>query len=74
MTVKKNSRGKTPEQPQYQAESLVHLLRRRAQQQADDLAYLFLHNGEEESQRYSYAELDALCRRSAVRLRSEERV
>ncbi|MEX0866094.1 MAG: aminotransferase class I/II-fold pyridoxal phosphate-dependent enzyme, partial [Pirellulales bacterium] len=43
-------------------DTLVHLLRHRAEHNPDDLAFVYLVNGENEEQRLTYAELDAQAR------------
>jgi acyl transferase domain-containing protein/glutamate-1-semialdehyde aminotransferase/acyl-CoA synthetase (AMP-forming)/AMP-acid ligase II/surfactin synthase thioesterase subunit len=48
--------------------SLVDLLRHRARHQPERWAYSFLLDGEEEEQRYTYAELDAQARAIAALL------
>lgn len=45
-----------------EARSLVDLLRRRAEEQADDLAYIFLLNGEDREARRTFGELDRHAR------------
>src|SRR5687767_5569265 len=49
--------------------TLVDVLRARAEESADELAFQFLIDGETEGPRYSYAELDAQGRAIAVTLR-----
>lgn len=44
------------------------ILRYRADTQADDLAYVFLENGNAETQRYSYSELELKVKRMAASL------
>jgi amino acid adenylation domain-containing protein len=48
--------------------TLVDLLRSRSGQHAERTAYVFLQDGEEESERRTYGELDARARALAVRL------
>ncbi len=48
--------------------SFVDLLRRRAAEQPDDLAYVFLKEGEEEGERLAYGPLEARVRAVAARL------
>ncbi|AOX02679.1 hypothetical protein BJP34_27450 [Moorena producens PAL-8-15-08-1] len=50
--------------------SLVDLLGERAQAQPDQVAYIFLHDGETESQSFTYSELDAKARAIAAHLQS----
>ena len=50
--------------------SLVDLLNKRAQYQPDKLAYIFLENGETESVRLTYGELDRQARAIAAHLQS----
>ena len=54
----------------FRANDLVSLLRRRALEQPDDPAYIFLHNGEEETHRLTYRELDQRCCQVAASLQS----
>ncbi|MBA2673231.1 AMP-binding protein, partial [Ramlibacter sp.] len=49
--------------------TLVEVLRRRAQQQGDTVAFTFLDNGERVGARLSFAQLDRQARSVAVRLR-----
>ena len=49
--------------------TLVDVLRARAEESADELAFLFLIDGETEGPRYNYAQLDAQARAIAVALR-----
>ena len=48
--------------------TLVDILRWRAAHQADGLAYVFLEDGEEERERFTYAELDLKARTIAAHL------
>ena len=57
-----------PEKPEYRFSSLVEMLRYRAANQPDDLAYTFLLNGEEEAGSLTFGELDTRARMLAVRL------
>ncbi len=50
--------------------SLVDLLGERAQSQPDQIAYIFLLDGETESQSFTYSELDAKARAIAAHLQS----
>ena len=50
---------------------LVSLLRLRAASQGDDIAYVFLGDGENESARSSFAELDRRARMISVRLQDQ---
>ena len=45
---------------------LGEMLRRRAAERADDLAYLFLDDGEREGARLTWGELDRRDRKSVV--------
>ena len=49
-------------------DSLVEMLRHRADVQPHDRAYTFLHNGEEEAATVSWSELDRQCRAIAAHL------
>jgi len=49
-------------------ETMVSLLRRRAAQQASRLAYVFLGDGETESARLTFAELDLFARSLAIKV------
>jgi amino acid adenylation domain-containing protein len=49
-------------------ETLVDVLRQRATEQADDVAYVFLQDGKNESSRLTYGELDRRARAIAARL------
>jgi acyl-CoA synthetase (AMP-forming)/AMP-acid ligase II len=51
------------------SKTLVDVLRSRAEESADELAFLFLIDGETEGPRYNYAQLDAQARAIAVALR-----
>jgi amino acid adenylation domain-containing protein len=53
-----------------QVNSLIELLRLRAEQQAENLAYTFLLDGEKEVLHYSYGELDNQASRIAVTLQA----
>src|SRR5437773_4657660 len=53
------------------ASTLDEILRLRAQEQPDRLAYIFLEDGETESGRLTYAELDQKARVIAAELRSD---
>jgi acyl-CoA synthetase (AMP-forming)/AMP-acid ligase II/acyl carrier protein len=59
---------KNIDKPEYHFSSLVEMLRYRATNQPDDLAYTFLLNGEEEGESLTFGELDAKARMLAVRL------
>ncbi|MGE0488491.1 MAG: fatty acyl-AMP ligase [Vulcanimicrobiota bacterium] len=48
--------------------TLVELLRQRAQEQPDQLAYIFLNDGDAAEERVTYAQLDARARRIAAQL------
>ena len=50
------------------APSFVHILRWRALHQPEDLAYVFLEDGEIEAERFTYAELDLRARAIAAHL------
>ncbi len=51
-----------------ESHTLIDLLQRRADQQADKLAYTFLQNGEVAAGTYTYAQLDAKARAIAAQL------
>ncbi|MGK7936599.1 MAG: AMP-binding protein, partial [Xenococcaceae cyanobacterium] len=57
-------------EPQFS--TLVDLLRYRAKHQPDKTAYIFLHNGETETNRLTYAELDRQARSIATCLHNLE--
>ena len=52
--------------------TFVDLLRMRAQESPDDLAYVFLHDGEKEAARLTFAELDARARALAAWLQQQQ--
>lgn len=54
------------------ASTLVDILRWRATHQPDRLAYTFLKDGEEESERFTYAELDQKARAIAAHLLAQK--
>lgn len=54
--------------PSITCSTLVELLRWRAQEQADQLAYTFLVDGESQTESFTYAELDQHARVIAARL------
>jgi acyl-CoA synthetase (AMP-forming)/AMP-acid ligase II len=56
----------SPSTPEF--ETLVDLLRHRASQQPDQLAYQFLEDGKTEAAAYSYAQIDQQARAIAVQL------
>lgn len=60
-----------PFTPPPQVETLVALLRYRAQQQPDQVAYTFLVDGEQEKIRWTYAELDQQAGAIATHLQTQ---